>query len=178
MASEIKFANEETYQTIDRKELMIFINVASSGSPDWAPLGIGVNNAAQSYDWQRESKKDIWGNTYNTMKTPLVSTELDEWPVAGNDKAQRHIWELAVVNQDHTKLSAQDILVVHEYAHVGVSTKLFAERYDATSVEVTSLGGEGGGTLVQAASVSYGGTRTIGSATLTGGTVSFTEGLE
>lgn len=178
--AEIKFANEETYQTIELEKLMVYINVSSSAAaPDWAPLGIGVESSSQSYDWQRESKKDIWGNTYNSMKKPIVTRDLQPWPVSGNDKAQRHIWKLGVVDQDNIKLAAQDILVIHSYATVGdAASKFFAERYDASSVEVTELGGDGGSILTDGCSITYGGTRTVGAATLTGGAVSFTEGLD
>lgn len=188
--ADIKFANEKTYKTIEREKLMAFVNVAESEengftivnteTPDFAPLGIGVESGSQSYDWQRESKKDIWGNTYNSMKKPIVTKELQPWPVSGNDKAQKHIWKLGVVDQDNVKLAAQDILIVHAYVTVGsVENTYFAERYDASSIEVTELGGDGGGILTDGCTVTYGGTRTIGRATIAdNGKVTFTSGLE
>lgn len=177
MAASYKFANEETYQTIKREKLMVYINVGADTTEDWAIMGIGVNSGSLSYDWQRESNKDIVGNTTNTMKDPIVSMEMSDWPVAGSDRAQRHIWDLAVVQQDSTKLAAQDILVVHAYAtEDGANTNFFAERYPASSIELTEIGGEGGGNLIDGATVTCGGERTTGSATLVSGAVKFTKG--
>lgn len=190
MAVEIKFANEKTYQTIEREKLMAFVNVAVTENdgtvsvnveaPDFAPLGIGVESGSQSYDWQRESKKDIWGNTYNSMKKPIVTKELQPWPVSGNDKAQKHIWKLGVVDQDNVRLAAQDILIVHAYVTVGDAADVyFAERYDASSIEVTDIGGDGGGILTDGCNVTYGGARTVGRATIDKtGKVTFAAGLE
>ena len=59
-------------------------------------------------------------------------------------------------------LAAQDMLIVHFYA--GESATPFAERYASCMVEVTGLGGEGGGNIGMPISVTYGGTRTTGTA--------------
>lgn len=178
--AEIKFMNETSATPFDRAKMMAFINVAaSSETEDWAPLGIRATSADHSYDWQSESSTDIFGNIYNSAKKPIVSTSLDPWPLTGNDKAQKHIWKLAVAEQDHVKLSGQDILIVHSYATVGsTATNFFAERYNASMVAVTRIGGDGGGLLTDGCDVTFGGERTVGKATLSDGTVTYTEGLE
>lgn len=177
---EFKFVNETSYNTIDRADLMAYINVSESKeTPDWAPLGIGAESGSHSYDWQNESKTDIWGNVYNNMKKPIVSLELDPWPVSGNDKAQKHIWVLGVANQDHVKLSAQDILLVHKYVSVGeTAAAYFAERYNASSITINNIGGDGGGVLTDGCTLTCGGERSVGKATLADGTVSYKDGLE
>ena len=55
-------------------------------------------------------------------------------------------------------------------------TATFAERYSACSVEVTSLGGEGGGNIGMATTVTYGGTRSVGTASVSNGSVTFAVG--
>ena len=61
-----------------------------------------------------------------------------------------------------------DMLIVHTYAG-------FAERYESCMVEVTGLGGEGGGSVGMPINVTYGGKRTIGTATKgTSGAIEFT----
>lgn len=179
MAAKFKFANEETYQTIDREKLMVFLNVSNDTNEKWAVMGIGVKSGSLSYDWQRESNKDIVGNTVNTMKDPIVSMDMQEWPVAGSDAAQRYILDLAVVQQNSSKLAALDILVVHGYlVDQTDDKKCFAERYNASSIEMSEIGGEGGGNLINGSTVTCGGTRSVGTATVTGTTVDFNAGLE
>lgn len=161
-------------QEIDRALLVFFVNVGTAQTPDWAPVGRGVEDNSLEYDWQEESKKDILGNTYNTMKTPIVSGSFDPWPMAKGDKAQKHLWNLAIKEQNAAALSKQDVLVLHKY--VGESGNFFAERYDGSQIKVTSIGGEGGGTLVLPTDVTLGGTRTTGTAKLgTDGAVTFTK---
>lgn len=178
--ADIKFKDETSANPYDRATLMAFINVATSPeTEDWAPLGIRATSGDHSYDWQSESSTDIWGNIYSSMKKPIVSTSLDPWPLTGNDKAQKHIWRLAVAEQDHVKLSGQDILIVHSYATVGdAAANFFSERYDASMVAVTRIGGDGGGLLTDGCDVTFGGKRTVGKATLSDGAVTYTEGLD
>ena len=77
-------------------------------------------------------------------------------------------------DQDAQALAAQDMLIVHFYA--GESATLFAERYASCMIEITGLGGEGGGNVGMPISVTYGGTRTTGTASRNAetGAVTFT----
>ena len=56
-----------------------------------------------------------------------------------------------------------DILVAHFYA--GTESAPFAERYPASMVKPTGLGGEGGGSIEMPVDVTYGGKREIGTVT-------------
>ena len=67
----------------------------------------------------------------------------------------------------------QDMLIVHLYAGTA-NTAVFAERYACCSILPSGLGGEGGGTIGMPLEVTYGGTRTVGTASVSGGTVTFT----
>lgn len=168
------FLNPDTDQALDRDLLIAYLNVGEKATPKWAPIGCRVESSNEERDWQRESKKDIMGHTHNSMKKPITTQSFDPWPLAGNDAAQKKLWELAIANEDATALSNMDIMVVHKYVTVGSAP--FAVRNDACSVEVTSLGGEGGGSLDIAVTVTYGGTRTIGTATVSGDSVTFAAG--
>ena len=55
------------------------------------------------------------------------------------------VWYLAVNEQNPQALAAQDMLIVHFYA--GEASAPFAERYASCMIEVTGLGGEGGGNV-------------------------------
>ena len=66
------------------------------------------------------------------------------------------------------------MLIVHFNA--GEAATPFAERYAACMIEVTGLGGEGGGNIGMPINVTYGGTRTTGTASRNAetGVVTFT----
>ena len=63
----------------------------------------------------------------------------------------------------------QDMLIVHFYAGQN-----FAERYESCAVLPTGLGGEGGGSVGMPIDVTYGGKRTIGTASNDSGKITFT----
>lgn len=160
-------------QTIARELLLLFLNTGTKDSPIWAPIGKRVEDSSMELDWQRESKKDIMGNTYNTMKKPVITQTFEPWELAKGDVAQEKVWQLAFVEQNAQALCNMDVLVVHAYAGTA-NTAVFAERNEASSIEVTGLGGAGGGNIEMPITVTYGGTRTVGTAAMAGGNVTFT----
>ena len=155
-------------QTIAWEMLVLLLNVATKDSPDWQVIGTRVESSDMEYDWQRESKKDITGNTYTTMKKPIVTQSFDPWEMVAGDKALEYIWNKGIKDQDAQAMANCDTLVIHKYA--GQS---WAERNDASSVEITRVGGDGGGNMTISATVTYGGKRTLGTATTTNGVTTF-----
>lgn len=167
------FLNEKTDQAIGRELMIAYLNTGTSEAPVWSPMGCRVESSGMEMDWQRDSKKDIMGHTHNTMKKPITTQSFDPWPLAGNDVAQKYLWNLAIVEENAAALGNLDILVVHSYVKSGASDAALAIRNDACSVEVTSFGGDGSGSLDMATTVTYGGTRTVGTATVSKGVVTF-----
>lgn len=165
--------NTAENQTIARELLLLYMNTGTSAAPVWSPIGKRVEDSSMELDWQRESKKDILGNTYNTMKKPVVTQSFDPWELAKGDTAQEKVWNLAFVEQDAQALCAMDLLVVHAYAGTA-KTAVFAERNTECSIEVTSLGGAGGGNIGMPITVTYGGERTVGTVAIADGSVTFT----
>lgn len=159
--------------TIAREMMIAYLNTGSSNSPEWTAIGKRVTDSSAEYDWSKDSSQDILGNTYSTMKKPVITQSFDPLPLE-NEAAVVKLWNMAIKDQDAQALAAQDMLIVHLYAGTA-STAVFAERYAACSIEVASLGGEGGGNVGMPIDVTYGGTRTIGTAAIgTGGAVTFT----
>lgn len=155
-------------QVVSRELLIAYLNTGTASAPVWSVIGKRVEDSSSEYDWQTETKKDILGNTYGKMKKPIITQSFDPCELDAADVAQKHIWDLAVVQQDVASLASQDMLIVHSYAG-------FAERYEACMVEVTGLGGEGGGSVGMPINVTYGGARTVGSAAVSSsGEVTFT----
>lgn len=161
-------------QTIDRALLIAYLNTGtSSSSPTWSPIGKRVEDSSQEFDWSEETKQDILGSTYTTMKKPVITQTFDPCELDAGDEAQKKIWNLAIVKQDNNALSNMDMLIVHLYAGTA-NTAVFAERYESCMIKPTGLGGEGGGSIGMPIDVTYGGKRTIGTASVSAGTVTFT----
>lgn len=169
--------NTTAGQTIDRELLIAYLNTGTSVSPEWSAFGTRVADSSMEYDWQESSEKDILGTTRTTMKKPIVTQTFDPCYLDSGDKALTKIWELAVKKQDAAALANQDVLIVHHYAGTA-KTAVFAERYEGAMVKSSSLGGEGGGFVGMPIDVTYGGTRTTGTASVTAGVVTFTADSE
>lgn len=165
--------NTASGQTVDRELLIAYLNTGTTSAPVWSPLGSRVTDSSMEYDWQEESNKDILGTTRTTMKKPIITQTFDPCDLDAGDAAVLKIWNLAVKEQNVSALTNQDMLIVHLYAGTK-DTAAFAERYSACMVKPSSLGGEGGGFVGMPMDVTYGGIRTVGTAAVSAGTVTFT----
>lgn len=160
-------------QTVGRELLIAYLNTGTNSSPTWSPIGKRVEDSSAEYDWSDETKQDILGSSWGTMKKPIITQTFDPCELDAGDDAQKKIWDLAVVKQDAQALANMDMLIVHLYAGTA-NTAVFAERYESCLVKPSSLGGEGGGNIGMPIDVTYGGKRTIGTAAISNGTVTFT----
>ena len=174
MATATYTFNTPAGQTIARELLIAYLNTGTSSSPAWSAVGKRVEDSSAEYDWQTETKKDILGSTYGTMKKPIITQAFEPCELDSGDAAQKKLWDDGVLAQDAQAMANQDMLIVHLYTTDGeTSPSSFAERYSACMVEITSIGGEGGGNLGMPINVTYGGTRTLGTATISSGVVTF-----
>ena len=159
-------------QTIERELLIACLNTGTASEPVWSPFGARVEDSSMEYDWSDESKQDILGKTRNTMRKPKITQSFDPSELDKGEPALVKIWNLAVKDQDASALAAQDVLVVHAYAGTA-KTAVFAERYDASMVKPTGLGGSS--VVEMPIEVTYGGNRTTGSASISDdGEITFT----
>ena len=165
--------NTDAGRTIDRELLVAYLNTGTSASPTWSPIGTRVADSSMSSDW---SEQDILGNTTTTLKKPVKTQDFDPIKLDAGDPAYMKIWNLAIKDEDAQALAAQDVMVAHLYANAGTGSKVFAERYPSSAIEVTSLGGEGGGVIEMSVSITYGGERDTGSATKTATGITYTSG--
>lgn len=158
--------NTPAGQTIARELMIAYLNTGTKAAPVWSILGTRVEDSSAEYDWSTNSKRDIVGKTHGSMRKPIITQSFEPCELDSGETALTHIWQLGVVEQNAQALSAQDMLIVHTYAG-------FAERYESCMVAPGSLGGEGGGDLGMPIDVTYGGTRTIGSVTISDGKINF-----
>lgn len=162
-------------QTVDRELLILCLNTGTSSAPVWSPIGKRVEDSSIEFDWSTETKKDILGGTYVTGKKAIRTQTFDPCELDAEDEAQQKIWNLAVAEDNINALLAMDLLLVHLYVSSGTDGAYFAERFDASSVLPTGLGGAGGGQLGMPIEVTFGGNRTIGSAVKSEKGFTFTE---
>jgi len=165
--------NTTAGQTIKREMLVLLLNTGTTSSPTWSAIGSRVPDSSEEMDWQRDTSTDILGVNRTTMRTPIITQTFDPLPLDSGDAAVVKLWNLAVKDQDYPALAAQDVLIVHRYAGTAESA-MFAERYSGTAFETTGLGGEGGAELTMPITVTLGGTRTTGTAALSGSVFTFT----
>lgn len=164
--------NTKAGQTVARELMIAYLNTATYASPTWSALGRRVEDSSMEFDWGDESKQDILGDVHSTMKKPVITQSFDPCNLDSGDSAVSYVWEKAVKEQDAQALAAMDILIAHFYA--GTESAPFAERYPASMVKPTGLGGEGGGSIEMPVDVTYGGKREIGTVTKgTDGSVTF-----
>lgn len=165
--------NTTAGETIARELMIAYLNTGESGTPVWSPIGKRVEDSSEEMDWGEETKQDILGQTYTTLKKPTITQSFEPCELDAGDAAQEKIWNLAVKDQNAQALANMDMLIVHFYAGAA-DTAVFAERYSACAVKPSGLGGEGGGNIGMPVDVTYGGVRTTGTASASGGTVTFT----
>lgn len=165
-------------KTVSRKLLIAYLNTGTSSTPVWSPIGKRVEDSSMEMDWGEETKNDILGQTYTTLKKPTITQSFEPVELDSSDNAAVLIWNRAIHDQDYSALAAMDMLIVHFYA--GTTSAPFAERYSACAVRPTGLGGEGGGSVNMPFDVTYGGVRTTGTASKdkTTGAVTFTPDAE
>lgn len=166
--------NTNPGQTVERNLLLLYLNTGTDSAPAWSVIGKRVEDSSMEFDWGDESKKDILGETYTTMKKPTITQTFDPCELDSADKAQEKIWNLAVRDQDAAALSNQDMLVVHCYAGTA-DTAVFAERYSGCAVKPSGLGGSGN--VGMPIDVTFGGKRTVGTASVVDGVVTFKAGV-
>lgn len=163
--------NTEAGSTVARELLIAYLNTGTNSAPVWSPIGKRVEDSSESLDWGEETKTDIFGEVYTNLKKPVLTQTFEPCELDAGDVAQVKIWNLGIKDQDAQALAAQDMLIVHLYA--GTEAAAWAERYESCAVKPTGLGGSGGGNIGMPLDITYGGKRTIGTAKISDGTVTF-----
>ena len=63
--------------TVERKLLILYLNTGTDSSPVWSPVGKRVEDSSMEFDWGEETKTDIFGKNYTTLKTPTITQTFD-----------------------------------------------------------------------------------------------------
>lgn len=162
--------NTEPGTVVERKLLILYLNTGTAAEPVWSRIGKRVEESSMEYDWGAESKLDICGETWTTLKSPVITQTFDPCELDAGDAAQVHIWNMAIKDQDVSAMVNNDLLVVHTYAG-NAQSGAFAERWESCAVLPSSLGGSS--SVGMPIEVTYGGKRTKGTAAVEDGVLSF-----
>lgn len=168
--------NTGSGKTIARERLVAYLNTGTAATPIWSVFGKRVTDSSIALDWAKDTKRDILGDTYTTIKKATKTETFDPCYLDAGDDAIVKLWNTAIKDEDTATLCAEDVLIVHYYADTGsVGANAFAERYSTCTIIPTGLGGEGGDFLTMPLEVTFGGTRTLGTAVRSSaGVVTFT----
>lgn len=151
-------------ETIGRDRMVSYLNTGTSEAPVWSAFGKRVETSDTEMDWSKDTIQDILGNTWTTMKKPKMTQPFDPIPLDAGDPAAVKLWNLGVKDQNAQALSNMDVMIAHYYTN-GANSLHFAERYSGCAIDITRIGGDGGGNLTFSTEITYGGIRTIGTAT-------------
>lgn len=163
--------NTKPGAVVDRKLLILYLNTGTEAEPVWSRIGKRVEESSMEYDWGDESKTDIFGETYTTMKKPTITQTFDPCELDASDTAQVKIWNMAVRDQDVAAMTSNDMMVAHLYAGTA-DTAVFAERWSSCAVKPSGLGGSSN--VGMPIDVTFGGKRTVGTASVADSGVKFT----
>lgn len=153
----------------ERKLMITYVNVGTSGSPEWEALGAGVEDSSIEFNFEEDTKTDILGKTSTTIAKPQRRQTLDPCTLQEGSDLQIKLYNI-IRHERWSELANFDMLVVHYY--VGATGSFEAERFAGSAINPQSLGGSG--TLDMPIEVIYGGTHTLGTAANAAGVVTFT----
>ena len=163
--------NTPAGQVVERKMLILYLNTGTGEAPVWSPVGKRVEDSSMEYDWGEEAKTDIFGVTYVTLKPPTIAQTFDPCELDSGDVAQVKIWNQSIKDHDVAAMANNDMMVLHAYSG-DPESGAFAERYASCMVKPSSLGGSAN--VGMPIDVTFGGTRTKGTAKKVDGAVTFT----
>ena len=156
---------------VARNMLILYLNTSTSSAPVWSAIGKRVEDSSMEYDWKDETKIDILGDNHTTMSKPTITQTFDPCELDSGDAAQVKIWNQSVRDQDVAAMTNNDLLVVHTYTG-SASEGAFAERYPASTIKPSGLGGSSN--VGMPIDVTFGGKRATGTAKVTDGALTFT----
>lgn len=165
--------NTAAGQVVERKMLILFLNTGTDEAPVWSAVGKRVEDSSMEYDWGKETKTDIFGETWTTMKQPTITQTFEPCELDSGDAAQVKIWNQSIKDHDVAAMTNNDMLVLHAYTG-DTESGAFAERWSACAVEPTGLGGSTN--VGMPIEVTYGGEREVGTAVVGDDGVTFTKG--
>jgi hypothetical protein len=156
---------------VKRSDLMAFLNTGTTDEPVWSRMGKGITSQVVSYNPATTSETYIDEDSATTnLDSYAVNISTPQTAYAGNAVFDYvdNLRQNRAVGAD----AQAEVLLVYAYAKDG-ENKFKAERNNAV-LQIDDFGGEGGGSVVLNYTVNLNGNPVLGTATIEGGTVTFT----
>lgn len=130
-------------QKAERKLLVTAVNVgasvtASSGTPEWQIVGVGVEDSAIEFNPDTETITDILGITETTVKKLETTQSLDPMTIRGGSKLALKLYNQIKYGR-LSELAMYEVMQIHAY--VGEEGEYEAEVHKGCTLTPQSIGG-------------------------------------
>lgn len=130
-------------QKAERKLLVTCVNIGdlttkSSGTPEWVPIGAGVEDSSIEYNADIETITDIMGVTETTVNKLEPSQNLEPMTIRGGNKVLFKLTDIIERNAV-SELAQFEVLIIRAYVKEGSS--YHAELHRGCTITPQSVGG-------------------------------------
>lgn len=167
MAETYTEINLPANQKADRKLEMHYVNIGTTGAPEWEILGYGVEDASMSYNHDVSTTADILGISHTEVSAAKPQLDLDPYNIRGGDKLSAKLLDIERRNAV-SELSQFEVLNVHAF--------LGADSFDAelhTGCTIVPQSLSGSSYVGMPLNVHLSNQKTLGTATIAAGKVTF-----
>ena len=136
--------NLQANQKAERKLLVTCVNVGDSitesgGTPEWQPVGVGVEDSSIEFNPDTETVTDILGITETTVKKFETSQDLDPMTIRGGSKLAVKLYNQVKYNR-MSEFAMYEVMQIHAY--VGTEGAYEAEVHKHCTLTPQSIGGD------------------------------------
>ena len=136
--------NLQDNQKAERKLLVTCVNVGDSitqtgGTPEWQPVGVGVEDSSIEFNPDTETVTDILGITETTVKKFETSQDLDPMTIRGGSKLAVKLYNQIKYNR-MSEFAMYEVMQIHAY--VGSEGAYEAEVHKNCTLTPQSMGGD------------------------------------
>ena len=126
-----------------RKLLVTCVNVgdsitAQSGTPEWQPVGVGVEDSAIEFNPDTETVTDILGITETTVNKLETSQSLEPMTIRGGSKLAVKLYNQVKYGR-LSEMAMYEVMQIHAY--VGTDGAYEAEVHKGCTLTPQSVGG-------------------------------------
>lgn len=156
---------------VKRSEFAAFLNTGTTAVPVWSRMGKGITSQTISYNPANTTETYIHEDNGTTNLDSYAPTMATPQTAYAGDAVFDFVDEL---RQNRAVAEGATTEVLFVYIYDEESAGVYKAEKNNAVISIDDFGGEGGGNVVLNYTVSLNGNPTLGTATITGGTVSFT----
>ena len=137
----MKHGNLQNNEKAMRKLLVTCVNVGTSvegGTPEWQPVGVGVEDSAIEFNPDTETVTDILGITETTVNKLEVSQSLEPMTIRGGSKLAVKLYNQVKYGR-LSEMALYEVMQIHAY--VGQDGAYEAEVHKGCTLTPQSIGG-------------------------------------